>query len=159
MKARRFLKKTRKKLTSNGNETLGFDMSKVECYNCHKRGHFAREYRATRNQDFKYKESTRRSVPVETPASTALVSCDGLGGYDWSDQAEEGPNYTLMAYTSSTSDSKGNPQIDLQNKEVIDSGCSRHMTGNVSYLTDYKEIDIGYVAFGGNPKGGKITGK
>ncbi|GJZ25750.1 putative ribonuclease H-like domain-containing protein, partial [Tanacetum coccineum] len=42
---------------------------------------------------------------------------------------------------------------------VIDSGCSRHMTGNMSYLTDYKEIDGGYVAFGGNPKGGKITGK
>ncbi|GJS67739.1 hypothetical protein Tco_0682304 [Tanacetum coccineum] len=53
----------------------------------------------------------------------------------------------------------GNPQIDLQDKGVIDSGCSRHMTGNMSYLTDYKEIDGGYVAFGGNPKGGKITRK
>ncbi|GJR25932.1 hypothetical protein Tco_1102164 [Tanacetum coccineum] len=42
-------------------------------------------------------------------------------------------------------------------KVVIDSGCSRHMTGNMSYLTDYKEIDGGYVAFEGNPKGGKIT--
>ncbi|GJX07684.1 hypothetical protein Tco_0195616 [Tanacetum coccineum] len=42
---------------------------------------------------------------------------------------------------------------------VIDSGCSRHMIGNMSYLTDYEEIDGGYVAFGGNPKGGKITGK
>ncbi|GJT57369.1 putative ribonuclease H-like domain-containing protein [Tanacetum coccineum] len=40
---------------------------------------------------------------------------------------------------------------------VIDSGCSRHMTGNMSYLTDFEEIDGGYVAFGGNPKGGKIT--
>ncbi|GJY93262.1 putative ribonuclease H-like domain-containing protein [Tanacetum coccineum] len=54
---------------------------------------------------------------------------------------------------------KGNPQIDLQDHGVIDSGCSRHMTGNMSYLTDYEEIDRGYVAFGGNPKGGKITGK
>ncbi|GJZ90371.1 ribonuclease H-like domain-containing protein [Tanacetum coccineum] len=53
----------------------------------------------------------------------------------------------------------GNPQMDLQNQRVIDSGCSRHMTGNMSYLTDYKEINGGYVAFGGNPKGGKITGK
>ncbi|GJX99688.1 putative ribonuclease H-like domain-containing protein [Tanacetum coccineum] len=53
----------------------------------------------------------------------------------------------------------GNPQIDLQDQGVIDSGCSRHMTGNMSYLTDYEEIDGGYVAFGGNPKGGKITGK
>ncbi|GJT00851.1 hypothetical protein Tco_0822020 [Tanacetum coccineum] len=48
---------------------------------------------------------------------------------------------------------------DLQDQGVIDSGCSWHMTGNMSYLTDYKEIDGGYVAFGGNPKGGKITRK
>nr|GEW54398.1 hypothetical protein [Tanacetum cinerariifolium] len=46
MRARRFLKKTRRKLTVNGNETLGFDNSKVECYNYHKRGHFAKECKA-----------------------------------------------------------------------------------------------------------------
>nr|GFC73393.1 hypothetical protein [Tanacetum cinerariifolium] len=49
---------------------------------------------------------------------------------------------------------KGNPQQALKDKGVIDSGCFRHMTGNISYLSDG-----GYVAFGGNPKGGKITGK
>ncbi|GJW92223.1 putative ribonuclease H-like domain-containing protein [Tanacetum coccineum] len=54
---------------------------------------------------------------------------------------------------------QGNPQLKLQEKGVIDSGCSRHMTGNMSYLSDYEEIDCGYVAFGGDPKGGKITGK
>ncbi|GJY15658.1 ribonuclease H-like domain-containing protein [Tanacetum coccineum] len=53
----------------------------------------------------------------------------------------------------------GNPQQDLEKKAVIDSGCSRHMTGNMSYLTNFEEIDGGYVAFGGNPKGGKITGR
>ncbi|GJT08869.1 hypothetical protein Tco_0843331 [Tanacetum coccineum] len=53
----------------------------------------------------------------------------------------------------------GNPQMDLHDQGVIDSGCSRHMTGNMSYLTNYEEIDGGYVAFGGNPKGGKITRK
>ncbi|GJX58349.1 hypothetical protein Tco_0289739 [Tanacetum coccineum] len=82
MRARRFLKNIGRKLTVNGNETIGFDKSKVESYNCHKREHFARECRALRNQDNKNKESTRRSVPVETSTSTALVSCDGLGGYD-----------------------------------------------------------------------------
>nr|GEX55273.1 ribonuclease H-like domain-containing protein [Tanacetum cinerariifolium] len=81
-RARRFLKKTGRKLTVNGDETIGFDKSNVECYNCHKRGHFAKECRAPRNQDNKNKESSRRSVPVETSTSTALVSCDGLGGYD-----------------------------------------------------------------------------
>nr|GEU71516.1 hypothetical protein [Tanacetum cinerariifolium] len=40
---------------------------------------------------------------------------------------------------------------------VIDSGCSRHMTGNMSYLSDFEEMNGGYVAFGGHPKGGKIS--
>nr|GEU47988.1 ribonuclease H-like domain-containing protein [Tanacetum cinerariifolium] len=53
--------------------------------------------------------------------------------------------------------SAGNPQQALKDKGVIDSGCSRHMTGNMSYLSDFKELNRGYVAFGGNPKGGKIT--
>ncbi|GKA19221.1 ribonuclease H-like domain-containing protein [Tanacetum coccineum] len=124
MRARRFLKNTGRKLTVNGNETIGFDKSKVECYNCHKRGHFARECRALRNQDNKNKESSRRSVPVETSTSTALVSCDGLGGYDWSDQAEEGPNYALMAYSSSSSDS------EVSN----DSNCSKSCMETVKLL-------------------------
>ncbi|GJW17894.1 hypothetical protein Tco_0025330 [Tanacetum coccineum] len=57
------------------------------------------------NQENKNKESLRRSVHVDTSTSTTLVSCDGLGGYDWSDQAEEGPNYALMAFLSSSPDS------------------------------------------------------
>nr|GFC14129.1 hypothetical protein [Tanacetum cinerariifolium] len=47
----------------------------------------------------------------------------------------------------------------LRDKGVIDSGCSRHMTGNMSYLSYFEELNRGYVTFGGNPKGGKITGK
>nr|GEU70368.1 ribonuclease H-like domain-containing protein [Tanacetum cinerariifolium] len=53
----------------------------------------------------------------------------------------------------------GNPHHALKDKRVIDSGCSRHITGNMSYLSDFEAINGGYVAFGGNPKGGKITGK
>nr|GEY50914.1 putative reverse transcriptase domain, ribonuclease H-like domain, aspartic peptidase domain protein [Tanacetum cinerariifolium] len=56
-------------------------------------------------------------------------------------------------------DVHGNPQQALKDKGVIDSGCSRHMTGNISYLFDFEEINGGYVAFGENPKGGKITCK
>nr|GEY74445.1 hypothetical protein [Tanacetum cinerariifolium]GEY74457.1 hypothetical protein [Tanacetum cinerariifolium] len=104
MTARRFLKNTGRKFSMNGNETIGFDKSNVECYNYHRKGHFIRECRAPRSQDTKHKESTRRIMPVETPA---FVSCDGLGAYDWSDQAEEGPtNFPLMAYPSTSSNSE-----------------------------------------------------
>nr|GEU68155.1 hypothetical protein [Tanacetum cinerariifolium] len=41
----------------------------------------------------------------------------------------------------------------LQDKGVIDSRCLRHMTGNMSYMSDFEELNGGYVAFGGNPKG------
>nr|GEY29081.1 putative ribonuclease H-like domain-containing protein [Tanacetum cinerariifolium] len=53
----------------------------------------------------------------------------------------------------------GNPLYALKDNEVIDSGCSRHMTGNMSYFFDFQELNRGYVAFGGNLKGGKISGK
>nr|GFA61377.1 hypothetical protein [Tanacetum cinerariifolium] len=51
----------------------------------------------------------------------------------------------------------GNPQHALKDKGVIDSGCSRHMTGNMSYLSDFEELNGRYVVFGGNPKGGNIS--
>ncbi|GKE59951.1 hypothetical protein Tco_1510318 [Tanacetum coccineum] len=61
---------------------------------------------APRNQENRNRENTRRVVPVETTTSNALVSCDGYG-YDWSDQAEEGPtNFALMAYSSTSSNSE-----------------------------------------------------
>ncbi|GJT19310.1 hypothetical protein Tco_0878016 [Tanacetum coccineum] len=77
-------------------------------------GHFARECRAPRNQDNKNKESLRRSVPMETSTSTAMVSCDSLSGYDWSDQAEEGLNYALMAFSS---DSELRKKLEIVQKE------------------------------------------
>nr|GFC07321.1 hypothetical protein [Tanacetum cinerariifolium] len=53
----------------------------------------------------------------------------------------------------------GNPQQALRDKGIIDSGCSRHMTWNMSYLSNFEELNGGYISFGGNPKGGKIIGK
>ncbi|GJU38689.1 ribonuclease H-like domain-containing protein [Tanacetum coccineum] len=74
IRARRFLKNTRRKLDMANKERIGFDKSKVECFNYHKRGHFARECKAPRNQDSRNKEPTRRIVPVEETTSNALVS-------------------------------------------------------------------------------------
>nr|GFB34232.1 hypothetical protein [Tanacetum cinerariifolium] len=79
-------------LGANGPTSMGFDMSKVECYNCHRKGHFARECRSSKD--------LRRAV--ETSTSNALVSqCDDTGSYDWSYQAEEEPtNFDLMDFSS-----------------------------------------------------------
>ncbi|GJR15710.1 putative ribonuclease H-like domain-containing protein [Tanacetum coccineum] len=74
MRARRFLKNTGRKLDMANKEIIGFDKSKVECFNCHKRGHFAREYRAPMNQESRNREPTRTIVPVEETTSNALVS-------------------------------------------------------------------------------------
>nr|GFB53031.1 hypothetical protein [Tanacetum cinerariifolium] len=66
-----------------------------------------------------------------------------------------GPQKTL----SLLFDVQGNPQQALKDRGVIDNGCSRHMTENISYLFDFEEINKGYAAIGRNPKGDKITGK
>ncbi|GJR70529.1 ribonuclease H-like domain-containing protein [Tanacetum coccineum] len=117
-----------------------FDMSKVECYNYHKRGHFARKCRAPRNQNNKNKESLRRSVSVEISTSTALVSCDGLGGYDWSDQAEKGPNYALMAFSSLSLDLEvSNDFICL---ESVEEKLEVYKANESIYLQDIKSLNF-----------------
>ncbi|GJV91975.1 putative ribonuclease H-like domain-containing protein [Tanacetum coccineum] len=312
MKARRFLKNTGRKIGSNGSKTIRFDKTKVECYNSHKKGYFARECRApSKNMN---REPVRRNVTVETTDAKALVAQDGFG-YDWraykaglesvearldvykkneavfkedikilkldiklrdnaltelrkkfekaekerddlklilekfenssknlsklldsqvSDKFKTGVGYdsqvesvtSMPAATSEVKTSESKPKsvsepliedwiADSENKnetefksrqrkpsnakrnsnlrpdqKVLDHVFKRnsastylkrfdyvdvqgrsksvmawvpkrawHMTGNMSYLSDYEEIDGGYVAFGGDTKGGKITGK
>nr|GEY35134.1 retrovirus-related Pol polyprotein from transposon TNT 1-94 [Tanacetum cinerariifolium] len=145
MRARRFLQKTGRKLHVNGIESIGFDKSKVEYYNCHKNGHFTREYKALRNQDNRTRKAQKG--------------------------AEEGPNYALMAYTSSCSESKVSndstcSKTSLETVKVLKSQNEQLLKDLkklelmvLGYKADYEEINEGYVAFVGNPKGGKITRK
>ncbi|GJV20997.1 ribonuclease H-like domain-containing protein [Tanacetum coccineum] len=117
IRVKRFYKKTRRKLIFNGKEPVGFDKTKVECFNYHRRGHFAKECRAPRNQGnmngdagYKSRENTRRTVPAETSNAlvvqdNALIVQDGLR-YDWSYIAQDEPiEFALMAYTSNSSGS------------------------------------------------------
>nr|GEW17840.1 zinc finger, CCHC-type [Tanacetum cinerariifolium] len=80
VRARRFLQRTGRNLRANGPTSMGFDMSKVECYNCHRKGNFVRECRSSKDTRRNgVAEPQRRNVLVETCTSNALVSqCDGL---------------------------------------------------------------------------------
>ncbi|GJW03436.1 ribonuclease H-like domain-containing protein [Tanacetum coccineum] len=104
MRTRRFFQKTRRKITINGSDTAGYDKSKVECFNCHKMGHFARECRGARNQDTRNRnqDSSRRTVNVEDTSSKAILAIDGAG-FDWSYMADDEvpTNMALMAFLDS----------------------------------------------------------
>nr|GEX79673.1 hypothetical protein [Tanacetum cinerariifolium] len=121
MRARKFLQKTKRNLGVNGPTSMGFDMAKVECYNCHKKGHFARECRSPKDsRRTAVAEPQRKSIPVKTSTSNALVSqCDGTGSYDWSYQAKEEPtNFALMAFSSSSSNSSSDSETGLESVEA-----------------------------------------
>nr|GEZ16111.1 hypothetical protein [Tanacetum cinerariifolium] len=73
MRARKFLQKTGRNLGVNGPTSMSFDMANVECYNSHRKGHFARECRSPKDsRRTAVVELQRRSVPVETSTSNAL---------------------------------------------------------------------------------------
>ncbi|GJY90656.1 ribonuclease H-like domain-containing protein [Tanacetum coccineum] len=81
MRARRYYQRTGKKITINGSDTTGYDKSKVECFNCHKMGHFARECRSSRHQESRPRnqDSSRKTVNVEETSSKAMVAIDEAG--------------------------------------------------------------------------------
>ncbi|GKD30818.1 ribonuclease H-like domain-containing protein [Tanacetum coccineum] len=246
MRLKKYYKKTRKRLHFDTKEPVGFDKSKVQCFNCHKSGHFAKECRSKGSQDarrkdagnygYKAKDNERRSK--KKVESKALLTLDGEG-IDWTAHAEvEQEDFALMAHNNSGSDTEvlscsneckesydnlkqlydeqreqlgvasikiqayekalkkveaqlvayqknqlwssdledtpendryvegmhavpsplsgtsqlgqDDPHKALKNKGIVDSGCSRHMTGNNAYLAEYQDYNGGPVAFGGN---------
>ncbi|GKB25760.1 hypothetical protein Tco_0865161, partial [Tanacetum coccineum] len=72
----------------------------------------------------------------------------------------KGKFYTARSNSAVVNAVRAN-KVHLQKEDqgYVDSGCSRHITGNMSYFSDFKEFDEGYVTFRGGSKGGKITGK
>ncbi|GJV18236.1 ribonuclease H-like domain-containing protein [Tanacetum coccineum] len=219
-----------KKATVNGNETISFYKSKVECYNFQLEGHFA-GVQSSKNQDNKKHRNLKKECACGNNYFHSFgVIVMSIGGYDgvirqrkdlimnsWlthlhSSQTEcpdvdnckiglgyekynavpppyignfmpSTPDFSFTGldefvnkpvienkksdeevskvvrksddsliiedWVSNSKEENGNPQMDLQDQGMIDSGCSRHMTGNMSYLTDLEEIDGGYTRLEG----------
>nr|GEU30269.1 ribonuclease H-like domain-containing protein [Tanacetum cinerariifolium] len=79
MRVKRFIKKIGRMLDLNGKQTVGCNRTKVECYNCHRKGHFTRECRAPRNQGNRNRDTLTKNAPVDTYTTNALVVQDGIG--------------------------------------------------------------------------------
>ncbi|GJX52276.1 ribonuclease H-like domain-containing protein [Tanacetum coccineum] len=248
MRLKKFHKKTGRKIQFDAKELVGFDKTKVECYNCHKTGHFDRECKSKGNQDSRRRDAwntgnkakdnvrdgktggTLKLWPRTLSFSHLIRDCDfhekrmakqvelnkrmckGTGQKEnspvWNNvqrvnhQNKFVPTAVLTrtgkilvntARTSTVSaigvkgkpllspqqvvtgepkDITGTkspntmvdqilendyPQRALKNKGIVNSGCSRHMTGNKAYLVEYQDYNGGPVAFGGSK--GYITGK
>ncbi|GJS24721.1 ribonuclease H-like domain-containing protein [Tanacetum coccineum] len=104
MRAKRYYQRTGKKIFINANDTAGYDKSKVECFNYHKMGHFARECRAPRNKEgqFRNQDNTRKQGNNKDTSSKAMLAIDGVS-FDWSGMAEEQvqKNMALIAFSDS----------------------------------------------------------
>ncbi|GJR23279.1 ribonuclease H-like domain-containing protein [Tanacetum coccineum] len=120
---------------------------------------------STAKQVSKVKVNTVKVNGVNTAGQTAVSTVKGNGvtavkasaGCVWRPKMTD-LNNGSKDNSGSWISKRGNPQQALKYKGMFDSGCSRHMTGNKALLTDYQDIDGGFVAFGGSTRGGKITG-
>nr|GEX18459.1 putative ribonuclease H-like domain-containing protein [Tanacetum cinerariifolium] len=124
MRVNQFYKKTRRKLEFNRKEPVGFDKNKVECFNCHRRGHFARDCRSARNSGNKSKDAGNAGYigryngkrPAKEENEQALVVQDGLG-YDSQFKEKEVLDIKEEEVTETVFD---NPSSDEENSIAND---------------------------------------
>ncbi|GJZ15770.1 ribonuclease H-like domain-containing protein [Tanacetum coccineum] len=112
-------------------EPISFDKTKVECFNYHKKGHFARECKGKKNQEYRgnnnryIRDDGKRSIKEEDQKVLVVQDMTSIGTYDWSYLAaeEELTNYALMAITSSKSSSSASfdTEVNLCSKACIES--------------------------------------
>nr|GEZ12579.1 hypothetical protein [Tanacetum cinerariifolium] len=96
MRADKFWKKSGKKISIQGSDMTRFDKSKVECFNYHKMGHFARECRAPRSQKRGRRDNYRQGSKAKEQAPKTLMAIDRVG-WDWSYMANDEEDHALVA--------------------------------------------------------------
>ncbi|GJS54805.1 putative ribonuclease H-like domain-containing protein [Tanacetum coccineum] len=118
VRVKKFIQRIGRNMDFKEKRHVSLDKSKIECYNCHRKGHFARECRSGRSQGRRpYGENGRSNAQTTESSSQALVAQDGLGGYDWSNDFEvEAVNYALMAISSSSSSSSSDSEVQKCSK-------------------------------------------
>ncbi|GJV55855.1 ribonuclease H-like domain-containing protein, partial [Tanacetum coccineum] len=145
------------KITINGSDTTGYDKSKVECFNCHKMGHFAREYRGHKNQDSRNmnQDSSRRTINVEETSSKAMVAIDGAG-YFYEQLAV--PKRDISYKDSELSMLKSELEMLKQEKESNQlkiekfDNASKSLDKLIeSHITDKSRKGVGFVSYNAVP--------
>nr|GEZ45559.1 ribonuclease H-like domain-containing protein [Tanacetum cinerariifolium] len=139
-------------LLKTNSPSKGFRRTKKTCFVCKSETHLIKDCDFHARKLAKKSYASRDIHKQYAPLNHSKFSLHKVS-------AAAHPKSQPILTTSARPVSAGNPQQALKDKGVIDNGCSRHMTGNMSYLFNFEELNGGYVAFGGNPKGGKITGK
>nr|GEU61421.1 hypothetical protein [Tanacetum cinerariifolium] len=101
------------------------------------------------------KTARPNSAVVNDVRANQVNTVKALACWVWRPTKPNGASITLKRHNYID----GHPQKVQEDQGYVDSGCSRHMTGNMSYLSNFMEFDRGYVTFGGGANGGKITWK
>nr|GEZ66413.1 hypothetical protein [Tanacetum cinerariifolium] len=141
MRADKFWMKTGKKISIQGTDVAGFDKSKVECFNCHKMGHFPRECRDPRSQDRGRRDNYRQGSKVEDQAPKALMEIDRMG-WDWSYMANDEENHALVADEEAPTEFALMANISAERLAQVESRLVKHKDREIKYCEKIRGLEF-----------------